>query len=253
MLVQAYPMLKGFLGFMLHFVSTDTGLVEKNGFDYLGDWLSPHGNGKGNDAELYNNAYIVYALKKASEIVAAISDESVAPAADGTRFRAGADAIGKALHAKFFSTMKDRYVETESNSSVQGYQVLPLMAGITPPALIPVVLGALIDEISTTTGHIDTGLTTTYFMAKLLSGTESNIMNSTRNDLLYTMTMQKTGPSYAALVEDGLTTWPETWTAGKIAGGVSKMHGTLNGFGLWSTGRLEFGFESTSLYSPWHF
>ena len=47
------------------------------------------------------------------------------------------------------------------------------------------------------------------------------------------MATNPTAPSYAWLVLQNYTTWPETWMAGSVAGAISLMHGTLNGFGLW--------------------
>ncbi len=72
-------------------------------------------------------------------------------------------------------------------------------------------------------GHLDTGLTGTYFMMKLLTQTG-------RNDLVFTMANQTTYPSYGYFLEQGYTTWPERWEAKK---GVSKIHGCYNGIGLW--------------------
>ena len=65
---------------------------------FQGDWQSPHGCSDGDDPDLYNNAYIVYALKRAAEIVEVIGDEAVAPRTDGARFTAAAERIGAAVH-----------------------------------------------------------------------------------------------------------------------------------------------------------
>lgn len=73
------------------------------------------------------------------------------------------------------------------------------------------------------TGHLDTGLTGTYFMTKYL-------MEAGRNDLVFTYANQTTFPSYGYFLAQGYTTWPESWQAGH---GVSKMHGCYNGIGLW--------------------
>ena len=65
MLAAAYPTISGYLDFMSHFsTNTTDGLVHPQGFDWLGDWQAPHGCGDGNDPDLYNNAYIVFALKR---------------------------------------------------------------------------------------------------------------------------------------------------------------------------------------------
>ena len=235
MLESAYPAAQGFLNFMLHFM--EGGLIVPAGFDWLGDWQSPHGCDDGNDPDLYNNAYIVYALKRGAELVAAIDNSAVAPAADAAKYTAAAASLGAAVHAAFYNTTLQRYASSNGNAR-QGHQVMPLVAGLVPTQLVPVVMAALADELTNPTllakAHIDTGLTTTYFMGKLLSGGMQRIAGaeSDRADLLYAATLNPTWPSFGALVTAGLTTYPETWAIGSVAGGASKMHGTLNGFGL---------------------
>ena len=183
--------------------------------------------------------YIVYALKRAEEIVAAIRDEKIAPTSDAAVFRGAAKRIGAAVHKAFYRTSSECYGPSEPAAPRQGHQALALVAGVAPDALAPTVLGALVNELTNVSsagkGHIDTGLTTTYFMGKLLAGGMEAVAGgaaSDRADLIYGATLNPTWPSYAALITAGLTTWPETWSIGAVAGGVSKMHGTLNGFGL---------------------
>ena len=233
MLEAAYPAAQGFLNFMMHFTedSSEGGLIVPGGFDWLGDWQSPHGCNDGNDPDLYNNAYIVYALKRGTELVAAIDNNTIAPAADAAKFTAAASKLGAAVHATFFNTTLQRY--SSSNSARQGHQVMPLVAGLVPKPLVRVVMAALVDELTNPAGvakaHIDTGLTTTYFMGKLLSGGMEGVAGaeSDRADLIYGATLNPTWPSFGALVTAGLTTYPETWDIGGVAGGASKMHGTL--------------------------
>ena len=45
MLQRAYPTMRGFLRFLLRHAENGTGLLKPSGFDFLGDWQSPHGNG----------------------------------------------------------------------------------------------------------------------------------------------------------------------------------------------------------------
>ena len=166
MLKAAYPAMKGFLQFMMHFAINQTdGLCRPKHFDWLGDWQAPHGCSDGTDPDLYNNAYIVYALKRAVEVVSAIDDENVAPSADALKFAAAAKSIGAAVHDTFFSKQTQRYSPTSGGAVArQGHQVLALAAGIPPRELGPIVLEALIDELTNTSrvarAHIDTGLHT---------------------------------------------------------------------------------------------
>ena len=177
---------------------------------FQGDWQSPHGCSDGDDPDLYNNAYIVYALKRAAEIVEVIGDEAVAPSSDGARFTAAAERIGAAVHKAFYRPLLGRYATAHSR---QGHQVLPLAAGLVPTDLVPTVLAALVDELTNTSnvakGHIDTGLHTTYFMGKILAGGMEQVVGSDshRPDLIYAATMNPSWPSYAALISAGLTTW----------------------------------------------
>lgn len=55
-----------------------------------------------------------------------------------------------------------------------------------------------------------------------------------RNDLIFTMTNQTTFPSYGYFLEQGFTTWPESWKSkGGVTSSDSKMHGCYNAIGLW--------------------
>lgn len=102
---------------------------------------------------------------------------------------------------------------------------MPLIAGVVPAALQAGVLASLITEIQVgQAGHLDTGLSGTYFMAKLLTDPAVR-----RVDLLQSMATADGMPSYAALLAAGFTTWPETWST---TDDQSKLHGCYNGFGL---------------------
>ena len=243
MLEASYPMMRDFLSFMVHFsANTTDGLVQGNaqGFDWLGDWQAPHGCSDGNDPDLYNNAYIVYALRRAVEVIGAIDNETIATRADSARFAAAAERIGAGVHRVFFRAGGSCYGPSTPGTAVarQGHQVLALVAGLTPHEQVPAVLASLVRELTNSSGaakgHIDTGTHTTYFMGKILSGGMDGVVgaDADRADLIYRAAMNPTWPSYSALISAGLTTWPETWGIKRIAGGVSKMHGTLNGFGL---------------------
>ena len=68
-------------------------------------------------------------------------------------------------------------------------------------------LDSLFDELSdpegTATGHIDTGLHTTYFLGKMLSGGMEEIVSAAadRADLIYAASMNPSWPSYSATFE----------------------------------------------------
>ena len=62
------------------------------------------------------------------------------------------------------------------------------------------------------------------FLTKLL-------MESGRNDLVFTFANQTTYPGYGHFLQQGYTTWPEQWNLNSKS--LSKMHGCFNGIGLW--------------------
>jgi len=107
---------------------------------------------------------------------------------------------------------------------LQTHLVMPLAAGVVPSGEYSRTMHNLERSIMfLKDGHLDTGLTGTYFLMKHL--TQAN-----RNDLIYTMASKNTFPGYGYFLEKGFTTWPEDWKAKKK---VSKVHGTYNSIGLW--------------------
>ena len=110
-----------------------------------------------------------------------------------------------------------------------------------PEAVYNDVVEALIHEIEVVQkGHLDTGTFGTYFLQSFLS--TPAVLSDTRtpgppgprrNDLLLQVATVTTYPGYGYHIEQGCTTWPETWDCAPVAGGTSRMHSTHNGFGLW--------------------
>ena len=77
-----------------------------------------------------------------------------------TAFAQAADRHATAIHARFWNATINGYVDTR-----QGHLILALFSGSVPPSLRDSVLDTLRHEIHVRQGgHIDTGLTTTYFM-----------------------------------------------------------------------------------------
>ena len=108
---------------------------------------------------------------------------------------------------------------------LQTHSLMPLAAGLVPATLENKTISNLAHQIMVTDkGHLDTGLTGTYFLFKYL-------MESGRNDLAFTIANQTTFPSYGFFLQKGFTTWPEQWDVSKKD--LSKMHGCFNGIGLW--------------------
>jgi alpha-L-rhamnosidase len=108
---------------------------------------------------------------------------------------------------------------------LQTHAVMPLMSdGLVPDAVAPRTWANFEHQLMTVnTGHLDTGLTGTYFMTKLL-------MESGRNDLIFAYANKTDFPSYGYFLGLNYTTWPEQWD---VKSGDSLMHGCFNGIGLW--------------------
>jgi hypothetical protein len=74
--------------------------------------------------------------------------------------------------------------------SLQTHSLMPLASGLVPASLVNKTEEVLAHQIQVTDkGHLDTGLTGTYFLTKYL-------MESGRNDLLFTIANQTTFPGY---------------------------------------------------------
>lgn len=187
--------------------------------------MTPHGsesNVSSPENLLFNNAYLRYITSLVGKIATVLGKSEAAK-----KYAAAAEALSTAINRAFFDASLGVYL----NELRQTWQVMPLAAGV----LVPVTstrfsrafaqLQQSIEVVQQ--GHLDTGLTGTYFMTKLL--TEHG-----RNDLLFLMANQTTFPSYGYFLEQGFTTWPESWDAeGGVNSAVSKMHGCYNAIGLW--------------------
>jgi alpha-L-rhamnosidase len=216
-LESSFPHATRFLDFLLTQVNA-TGVMSPFGgyWGFLGDWLTPHGSENSGTPEsvLFNNCYLVYCLRITSNVARLLGQSAIAE-----KYETAALSISTATHAVFYINATSSYLDTR-----QTHQVMPLIAGVVPEPLIAAVMTSLVSEIKVEqSGHLDTGLHGTYFLAKLLTDPAVN-----RNDLLFLMANQTSAPSYGEMLANGYTTWPEEW-----GGSSSRMHGCLNGFGLW--------------------
>ena len=124
------------------------------------------------------------------------------PAAEAKALDASAASLDSGINAVYANATSGVYLDTK-----QTHLVLPLAAGAVPAALRPTTFSELEHTIVVrNSGHLDTGLTGTYFLTKLL-------VEAARNDLLYTMNTKTDFPGYGNFVARGFTTWPEDWVA----------------------------------------
>jgi len=224
-LADMWPTMASQLAFWANNTDAGDGLLHPwspSQWSFLGDWITPHGSEVNvNSAEslLFNTCVFRYAASLASDIAKVLGKE-----ADAKTYARTAAELSNAIDTAFRDTATGRYVD-----GLQTHQVMPLATGVVAPddeaKSIAALEYAICVDTGTTTpaGHLDTGLTGTYFMTKLL--TEAG-----RNDLIFTWANQTTFPSYGYFLSQGYTTWPERWDA---KSGVSKMHGCYNAIGLW--------------------
>ncbi len=188
------------------------------GSGFVGDWVAP---GRGMDvnnrpppnaAALFNNCYLIYLREQWAQMADVLGryDEAKACRAETGRLR-------PLIHAAFYDKDKQLYALDE-----QSYYLMPLMTGVVPEELRPVILKKLEECIRVTRkGHLDTGMLGTYFLLNYL-------MEIGRNDLLYLVVTQKDYPGWGFMIEQGATTWWEQWN-----GHWSQIHSCFTSLDGW--------------------
>ena len=194
-------------------------------WNFLGDWITPHGSESDvNSAEniLFNNCYLHYITELTANISTILGEDAAA-----ARYHADAAKLAVAVTRAYSNASTGVYLDR-----LQTHAVMPLASGVAGGGGVEAktweVLEGAISVGSTVGGHsypnhLDTGLTGTYFMTKVL-------MESGRNDLVFAYANQTTFPSYGYFLSLGRTTWPEDWSGNY---GSSLLHGCFNGIGLW--------------------
>ena len=173
-------------------------------WDYLGDWLWPgadleikgqHFSGEREDTHFINNCYWIYNLSIASKIAHILGNEK-----DSLAWEKRATEVRHAVHAKYFNPRDSSYV-----NGFQACLALALLTDVTPDDLRAAVWKRLETEILVNhNGHIWAGITGGALLFKTL-------MQSHRDDLLYSMVNQKTYPSWADFLTKNETTMVESW------------------------------------------
>lgn len=201
-------------GLIEHYVSVGISMPQWN---YLGDWVSPRRPGQPDiarhpvAARFINNVHLLYTLQIASRIAALLGK-----ADDAKLYSTRAGTLSAKLHEGFFNAADNTYATGQ-----QPYLAFPLLTGVTPASLRPAVLKRLEETIRVKdAGHIDAGMHGTYFLLKLL-------MEEDRNDLIHEFTSKTTFPSWGHMLEQGATTFWESWS------GQSRIHDTLISIGAW--------------------
>jgi len=187
------------------------GVMQKFGgkWDFIGDWVPPR---RGMDtsrwpskecAELFNNCYRINQIDLLTKMA-----DVLGKTGDAEKYRKLLVEIRPKVHAAFYDAEKKQYVIDE-----QSYYVMPLMTGVTPEALRPMMLKKLEKNIlEKNSGHLDTGMLGTYFMMEYLR-------EIGRSDLVFTMFNQATYPGWGHMLAEGATTFWEQWN-----GHASRIH-----------------------------
>ncbi len=197
-LTQNFPTIQRWLAF-LETKAKDDMLVRWGGqWDFLGDWLWPGAKGVNGDTVetlFFNNCYWIFNLQTAARIADVIGEEDAA-----AKYRARADQVRRAVHAKFFNPEDNSYV-----NGFQGYLAIALLVDLPPEQLRPAVWDRLEREILIVRkGHIHAGITAGAFLFKTLLGAD-------RQDLLFAMVNKDTYPSWGVMRRNGATTIAESW------------------------------------------
>jgi alpha-L-rhamnosidase len=173
-------------------------------WDYLGDWLWPgadmeivanHYSGDREDTHFINNCYWIYNLDTASKIAQILGNND-----DSARWMKRANEVRRAVHAKYFNSSDNSYV-----NGFQACLALALLTDVPPNELRASVWKRLEKQIVVNdNGHIGAGITGGAFLFKTL-------MQSHRDDLIYTMVNQTTYPSWGDILSKHETTMVESW------------------------------------------
>ena len=223
LLASMYPTMKKQLAFYTTKMHASDGLLHAwttSKWDFLGDWITPHGS-EDNPLDpvnvLFNNCYLHYITLLASRIAKILGKPK-----DAEEYQSAAHSLASSINEAFYDPKTGAYID-----HVQTHLLMPLATGVVPSEMVPSVVKSFEDAVAEQNGHLDTGLTGTYFMMKYF--TESG-----RNDILLGITNKTTQPGYGYFLAQGYTTWPENWNVKTCCSDPSsKMHGCYNSVGLW--------------------
>ncbi|MBI4323712.1 MAG: family 78 glycoside hydrolase catalytic domain, partial [Chloroflexi bacterium] len=187
-------------------------------WDFIGDWVPP---GRGMDtthwppkpaAELVNNCYRLYLREQLAQMANILGRPD-----EARTCRTELERLRPLAHAAFYDPARQVYVLDEMS-----YYLMPLMTGVTPAELHPIMLRRLEDcLLKKNKGHLDTGMLGTYFLLNYL-------MEIGRNDLIFTLVNQTTYPGWGHMLEQGATTWWEQWN-----GFMSHIHSCFTSLDGW--------------------
>ena len=212
-----YPVMQHWLEYVQK--NTVNGLLERwpdaphRAISYLGEWATP----KGVDmkaklsVDLVNNCFIstCYSTMEKIAVILGKTDDAAVWARKKEQLR-------KTIHERFFDNVRNSYA-TGSQIDL----MYPILAQVTPEALVPAVTRTLYTNTENNGGHIGVGCTGTMVLG------EWSVMSRSA-DFVYGMLKKKDYPGYLYMIENGATATWEHWE-----GHRSYIHNCYNGIGVW--------------------
>ncbi|MGE5611389.1 MAG: family 78 glycoside hydrolase catalytic domain, partial [Bacillota bacterium] len=184
-------------------------------WDFLGDWLWPGAKGVNGDTPetlFLNNCYWVFNLQTAANVADVLGKRELSAA-----WRKRAEAVRRAVHAKFFNAADNSYV-----NGFQAYLAIALLVDVPPQEVRAAVWKRLEDEIRVVRkGHIHAGITGGAFLMRTL-------LENHRHELIHAMTSQEDFPGWGDMIRKGATTFWESWE-----GDNSLLHSSYLYIGSW--------------------
>ncbi|SEF19856.1 alpha-L-rhamnosidase [Amycolatopsis pretoriensis] len=184
-------------------------------YDYgLGDWITTE---KPAMPRAIPSSFGVWAVEDGLAKVATALGQ------DASTYRAQADALAKAVWAKYYDAATGLF-----GGGGQGATALALDMGAVPADLRAGQIQHLVDTIEAAGWHLVMGEISFPSVLRVLS-------NAGRDDVVYRIATQTTSPSLGHQVQAGLTALGETWDGGS---GQSQDHFMLGAMDGWLTTRL---------------
>lgn len=161
----------------------------------LGDWGISQG--KGRSRENIETAFYYHDLVTMAEI------SGILGKGHGEAYTKQADSVKKLYNRSLLATDNGAYyINYQDGSLTQANQAIPLCFGLVPEVYIPDVRNALIRLCEGR--HLECGEIGLVYILRALA-------EAGRNDIIYSMILKDTHPSYLRFVEMGETTLPEFW------------------------------------------
>ena len=207
-LSESFPTIQRWLDFVETKSENDM-LVRWGGkWSFLGDWLWPNvwpersamekqGKALGDTREtlFFNNCHWIYSLETAARIADVLGNTIVAAA-----YRQRASQVRKAVHAAFFNSRDNSYV-----NGFPSYLAIAIMVDLPPKSLKAKVWKRLEQEILVNRkGHFWGGITAGSFLMHTL-------LDNGRSDLIFEMAAKEDFPSWGNMLKYGTGTLFEDW------------------------------------------